>query len=55
LYVCGYGTDLREELEDIYEKLGLSPKRVEPRDVDDLLKPALGAIHLKPQVVAVNA
>ena len=55
LYVCGYGTDLREELEEIYEKLGLAPKRVEPRDVDDLLKPALGAIHLKPQVAAVNA
>jgi len=47
LYVCGYDGDLQMSLEQIQEKLGLSAQRVEPKSVEDIYKPALGAIHLK--------
>jgi len=45
VYVCGYDTDLKSSLDEIYEKLGMSAQSVEPRAVDDIYKPALGAIH----------
>jgi len=47
LYVCGYDGDLQMSLEQIQEKLGLSAQRVEPKSVEDIYKPALGAIHVK--------
>jgi type IV pilus assembly protein PilM len=47
LYVCGYDGDLQMSLEQVQEKLGLSAQRVEPKSVEDIYKPALGAIHLK--------
>jgi len=47
LYVCGYDGDLQMSLEQIQEKLGLSAQHVEPKSVEDIYKPALGAIHLK--------
>lgn len=47
LYVCGYDSDLRDSLAELEQKLGLPAQRIEPRNVDDLYKPALGAIHLK--------
>jgi type IV pilus assembly protein PilM len=52
LCVCGHGLDLRTEIEEVQEKLGLVAHRLEPRAIDDIFKPALGAIHLKPEGVA---
>jgi hypothetical protein len=51
LYVCGYDGDLQMSLEEIQMKLGLSAQRLEPKTVDDIYKPALGAIQLKPNGV----
>jgi len=51
LYVCGYDGDLEPSLDEIQRKLGLSAQRVEPKSVDDIYKPALGALHLKPSGV----
>jgi type IV pilus assembly protein PilM len=51
LYVCGYDADLRPALDDVQGKLGLVPQRIEPKSVDDMYKPALGAIHLKAEAV----
>jgi hypothetical protein len=45
LYVCGYDTDLQPSLDEIQQKLGLSAQHIEPRNLDDIYKPALGAIH----------
>ncbi len=49
LVVCGYDSDLYESLEQIRIKLGLTAERMEPKSVDDIYKPALGAVHLKPE------
>jgi hypothetical protein len=38
-------------LEEIQMKLGISAQRLEPKAVDDIYKPALGAIQLKPNGV----
>ena len=51
LFVCGYDSDLPSSLNEIHEKLGLVPQRVEPKNIEDVYKPALGAIHLKPEGV----
>jgi len=51
LYVCGYDDDLRGPLDEIQEKLGLAAQRVEPKSVEDIYKPALGAIHLRAEAV----
>ena len=48
LYVCGYDADLQGPMDDLQEKLGLAPQHIEPKSIDDIYKPALGAIHLKP-------
>jgi len=47
LFVCGYDTDLRLPLTEIQIKLGFTAQRVDPEGVEDIFKPALGAIHLK--------
>ena len=47
LYVCGYDTDLRYSLEEIQQKLGVVPQRIDPKSIDDIFKPSLGAVHLK--------
>jgi hypothetical protein len=47
LHVCGYDADVRLELEEIQKKLGLSAQWLEPKGIEDIFKPALGAIHLK--------
>jgi len=47
MVVCNYDSDLRAPLEEIQEKLGLATERLEPRSVEDVYKPVLGAIHLK--------
>jgi hypothetical protein len=41
----------RESLVEVKKKLGLIAQRMEPKSVDDMFKPALGAIHLKPEGV----
>ena len=47
LVICNYDSDLRAPLEEIHGKLGLAAERIEPKSVEDVYKPALGAIHLK--------
>ena len=47
MYVCGYDADLRMSLQDVSEKLGLSPLTIGPTDIEDIFKPTLGAMHLK--------
>src|SRR5262249_11822405 len=51
LYVLGYDKDLQASLQEIEVKLGLVPQRIEPRSIEDIYKPALGAIHLKAEGV----
>jgi hypothetical protein len=51
LYVCGYDDDVRIGLEEIQRKLGLSAQHLEPKGIDDIYKPALGAIHLKTDAI----
>jgi type IV pilus assembly protein PilM len=46
LFVCGYDSDVQPSLNEVQEKLGLSPQRIEPVGVDDIFKPALGSVHL---------
>jgi type IV pilus assembly protein PilM len=46
LFVCGYDSDIRLSVAEVQEKLGLFAQRLEPRSVDDIFKPALGAVHL---------
>ena len=46
LFVCGYDTDIRTQLDEVQEKLGVQARRLEPTSVDDIFKPALGAVHL---------
>jgi len=47
IYVCGYDTDLRYSLDEIQQKLGVTPQRIDPKGIDDIFKPSLGAVHLK--------
>ena len=47
LAVCGYTEDLQSQLAELQEKLGLSPQRLDPKSVDDIFKPALGAMRLR--------
>jgi type IV pilus assembly protein PilM len=51
LCVCGYDENLQPSLDEIQEKLGLTPQRMEPKSVEDIYKPALGAVHLRPEAV----
>jgi type IV pilus assembly protein PilM len=45
LIVCGYQEDIRLSLAEVQEKLGLVARRLAPKEVDDIFKPALGGIH----------
>lgn len=47
LVICGYDSDLQGALEEIRQKWGLTAHRMEPKNVDDIYKPVLGAVHLK--------
>ena len=51
IVVCGYDSDLRVQVEEIRQKLGITAQRLEPKSVDDIYKPALGAVHLKAESV----
>jgi hypothetical protein len=41
--------DLLPSLREIRDKLGLTSQSLEPMAVEDIYKPALGAVHLKPE------
>ena len=45
LVVCGYDTDVRGSMQELQEKLGLRPDRLEPIAMEDIFKPALGGVH----------
>jgi hypothetical protein len=51
MYVCGYDADLRPSLQDVEERLGLTPVTIGPADVEDIFKPTLGAMRLKPETL----
>jgi hypothetical protein len=51
LYACGYDESMRPDLDEVHQKLGLQAQRVDPKSIEDIYKPALGAIHLKPEAV----
>jgi type IV pilus assembly protein PilM len=44
--VCGYDRDPQSEIAELQDKLGVPVKRLEPRTIDDIYKPALGAVDL---------
>jgi len=45
LVVCGYDMDDQDSMEELEDKLGLMPERLEPKRVEDIFKPALGGVH----------
>jgi len=51
IVVCGYDSDLRVQVEEIRQKLGITAQRLEPKSLDDIYKPVLGAVHLKAESV----
>src|SRR5262245_49921762 len=52
LYVCGYDQSLQQSVDEIREKLGLQAQHVGPSGVEDIYKPALGAMHLRTEAGA---
>ena len=44
--VCGYDKDPQSEISQLQDKLGVPVRRMEPKSVDDIYKPALGAVDL---------
>ena len=46
IVVCGYDFRTQAIITELQEKTGISARHLEPRSVDDLFKPALGAVHL---------
>ncbi|HYR87244.1 MAG TPA: hypothetical protein VE422_24390 [Terriglobia bacterium] len=46
LTICGYDEDMRSPIVELQERLGLSPARLDPKNVEDIFKPVLGSVHL---------
>jgi type IV pilus assembly protein PilM len=44
--LCGYESDSRLDIADLQNKLGIPVRKVEPKSIDDIYKPALGAVEL---------
>jgi type IV pilus assembly protein PilM len=44
--VCGYDKDPHAEISELQDKLGAPVKRLEPKTIDDIYKPVLGAVDL---------
>ena len=42
--VCGYDRDLLSEMEELEDRLAVPVRGMEPRSVEDIYKPALGAV-----------
>jgi hypothetical protein len=46
MIVCGYEQEARGAIDELQERIGIPARPLEPRNVDDIYKPALGAVHL---------
>ena len=46
MIVCGYEAATRGHFADLQERVGLVAQPLEPKNMDDVYKPALGAVHL---------
>ena len=44
--VCGYDTDLSDDLQELQERLSVPVQKLGPRSVDDIFKPVLGAVDV---------
>ena len=44
--VCGYDTDLGDELTELQERMNVPVQKLGPRSVDDIFKPVLGAVDV---------
>ena len=44
--VCGYEKDPHAEITELQDKLGVPVRRMAPKTIDDIYKPALGAVDL---------
>ena len=42
--VCGYDSDLHSEMEELEDRLNVPVRGMEPRNTEDIYKPALGAV-----------
>ena len=46
IVVCGYDGDVRATAAELQERIGIPARQMDPRNVDDIYKPSLGAVHL---------
>jgi type IV pilus assembly protein PilM len=46
IVVCGYDVDAKPVIAELHEKTGIPVRQMEPGNVEDVYKPALGAVHL---------
>jgi hypothetical protein len=44
--VCGYDRDLHSDMEELEDRLNVPVRGMEPRNTEDIYKPALGAVGL---------
>lgn len=44
--VCGYDSDVQSELSELQRKLNVPVHKLEPKTIDDIFKPALGAVDV---------
>jgi hypothetical protein len=44
--VCTYDLEMRVQIAELQDKLEVQAQRLEPKNVDDIYKPVLGAVHL---------
>ena len=42
--ICGYDRDLHSEMEELEDRLNVPVRGMEPRNIEDIYKPALGAV-----------
>ncbi len=45
IVVCGFGSGTPSIVADLQDKTGIPSRQLEPRKVDDIYKPTLGAVH----------
>ena len=46
MIVCSYQPDSKDAVAELQERIGIPAQALEPRHVEDIYKPALGAVHL---------
>lgn len=44
--LCGYDSDVRSEMSELQSKLNVPVQKLEPKTIDDIFKPALGAVEV---------